>query len=58
MRRLFGAVMTRRSTHFQRLEGESIQIMREVVVEFARPVLRHSAGKYTGVVAILEKRHG
>ena len=58
MRRLFGAVMTRRSTHLQRIEGESIQIMHEVVAESARPVLRHAAGKYFGVVTVLEKHHG
>jgi hypothetical protein len=31
--------------HFQKLEAESIQIIREAVVERERPVMRYSIGK-------------
>jgi sulfate adenylyltransferase subunit 2 len=34
-----------RLTHLQRLEAESIQVMREVVAECARPVMLYSIGK-------------
>src|SRR5262245_51307 len=34
-----------RLTHLQRLEAESIQVMREVVAECERPVMLYSIGK-------------
>jgi sulfate adenylyltransferase subunit 2 len=37
-------------THLQRLEGESIHILREVVAECARPVMLYSAGKDSAVM--------
>jgi sulfate adenylyltransferase subunit 2 len=37
-------------THLQRLESESIHIMREVVAESAKPVLLYSAGKDSAVM--------
>ncbi len=38
------------SRHLQRLEAESIGILREVVAEFRRPVLLYSIGKDSGVL--------
>jgi sulfate adenylyltransferase subunit 2 len=38
-------VTPERLTHIQRLEAESIQIMREVVAECAKPVMLYSIGK-------------
>src|SRR5512142_3208051 len=37
-------------THLQRLEAESIQIMREVVAECERPVMLYSIGKDSSVM--------
>jgi sulfate adenylyltransferase subunit 2 len=37
-------------THLQRLEGESIHIIREVVAECARPVMLYSIGKDSAVM--------
>jgi sulfate adenylyltransferase subunit 2 len=39
-----------RLTHLQRLEAESIHIMREVVAECARPVMLYSIGKDSSVM--------
>jgi sulfate adenylyltransferase subunit 2 len=39
------ALSTRTLTHLERLEAESIQIMREVVAECAKPVMLYSIGK-------------
>ena len=39
-----------RLTHLQRLEAESIHIMREVVAEFANPVMLYSIGKDSSVM--------
>ena len=39
-----------RLTHLQRLEAESIQIMREVVAECERPVMLYSIGKDSAVM--------
>ncbi|MBX3430016.1 MAG: sulfate adenylyltransferase subunit CysD [Hyphomonadaceae bacterium] len=39
-----------RLTHLQRLEAESIHIMREVVAESARPVMLYSIGKDSAVM--------
>src|ERR1700722_12881380 len=38
------------SAHLKRLEAESIGIMREVVAEFANPVMLYSIGKDSGVM--------
>src|SRR6267154_126052 len=37
-------------THLQRLESESIEIMREVVAEFKKPVMLYSIGKDSSVM--------
>jgi len=47
------APMTRDLTHLQRLEAESIHIMREVVAECERPVMLYSIGKDSAVMAHL-----
>jgi sulfate adenylyltransferase subunit 2 len=41
---------TDRLTHLQRLEAESIHIMREVVAETDNPVMLYSIGKDSGVM--------
>ena len=38
------------SKHLKRLESESIEIMREVVAEFKRPVMLYSIGKDSSVM--------
>src|SRR5271170_5340060 len=43
-------------THLQRLEGESIHIMREVVAECARPVMLYSIGKDSAVMLHLARK--
>src|SRR4029453_6579111 len=45
-----------RLTHLQRLEAESIHIMREVVAESERPVMLYSIGKDSGVMLHLAKK--
>src|SRR5258705_5381734 len=40
----------KRLTHLQRLEAESIHIMREVAAEFANPVMLYSIGKDSSVM--------
>ncbi|MSQ99128.1 MAG: sulfate adenylyltransferase subunit CysD [Xanthomonadales bacterium] len=47
---------TPRLTHLQRLEAESIHIMREVVAETARPVMLYSVGKDSAVMLHLAKK--
>ncbi len=42
--------LPRALTHLQRLEGESIHIIREVVAECARPVMLYSIGKDSAVM--------
>ncbi|MEW6437535.1 MAG: sulfate adenylyltransferase subunit CysD [Pseudomonadota bacterium] len=42
--------------HLRRLEAESIFIMREVVAEFAKPVLLYSIGKDSGVMLHLAQK--
>ena len=37
-------------THLQRLEAESLHILREVVAEFSNPVLLYSVGKDSSVL--------
>lgn len=48
--------MSRNLTHLQRLEAESIQIMREVVAETDRPVMLYSIGKDSAVMLHLAKK--
>jgi sulfate adenylyltransferase subunit 2 len=43
-------------THLQRLEAESIHIMREVVAECARPVMLYSIGKDSAVMLHLARK--
>jgi sulfate adenylyltransferase subunit 2 len=43
-------------THLQRLEAESIHIMREVVAECERPVMLYSVGKDSGVMLHIAKK--
>jgi len=45
-----------RLTHLQRLEAESIHIMREVVAEADRPVMLYSVGKDSAVMLHLAKK--
>jgi sulfate adenylyltransferase subunit 2 len=44
------AVQRRLPKHLQRLEAESIEIMREVVAEFKKPVMLYSIGKDSSVM--------
>jgi sulfate adenylyltransferase subunit 2 len=48
--------MTRTLTHLERLEAESIHIMREVVAEAERPVMLYSVGKDSAVMLHLAKK--
>src|SRR3954453_1661534 len=43
-------------SHIQRLEAESIHIMREVVAEAERPVMLYSIGKDSSVMLHLAKK--
>ena len=43
-------------THLRMLEAESIHIMREVVAEFARPVMLYSIGKDSSVMVRLAQK--
>jgi sulfate adenylyltransferase subunit 2 len=43
-------------THLQRLEAESIHVMREVVAECEKPVMLYSIGKDSGVMLHLAKK--
>jgi sulfate adenylyltransferase subunit 2 len=47
---LDGFARRERLTHLERLEGESIQIIREVVAECERPVMLYSIGKDSSVM--------
>ncbi len=52
-----GTVQPGRSlTHLQRLEAESIHIMREAVAEAERPVMLYSVGKDSGVMLHLARK--
>jgi sulfate adenylyltransferase subunit 2 len=42
--------MTKKQTHLQQLEAESIHIMREVAAEFDNPVMLYSVGKDSAVM--------
>ena len=46
----------RRLTHLERLEAESIHIMREVAAEAAKPVMMYSVGKDSAVMLHLAKK--
>jgi sulfate adenylyltransferase subunit 2 len=46
----------RKLTHLQRLEAESIHILREVVAEVERPVMLYSIGKDSAVMLHLAKK--
>ena len=48
--------MTSHLTHLQQLEAESIQIFREVVSEFERPVMMYSIGKDSAVLLHLARK--
>ena len=48
--------MTRTLTHLQRLEAESIHIMREVVSETEKPVMLYSVGKDSAVMLHLARK--
>jgi len=48
--------MTSGLTHLQRLEAESIHILREVVAEAERPVMLYSVGKDSAVMLHLAKK--
>src|SRR5882762_7096239 len=43
-------------THLRALEAESIHILREVVAEFARPVMLYSVGKDSSVMLHLARK--
>ncbi|WP_280550550.1 MULTISPECIES: sulfate adenylyltransferase subunit CysD [unclassified Halomonas] len=45
-----------RQTHLQQLEAESIHIIREVVAEFANPVMLYSVGKDSSVMLHLARK--
>ena len=49
--------MTDTLTHLQRLEAESIHIMREVVAETERPVMLYPIGKDSAVMLHLSLIH-
>jgi sulfate adenylyltransferase subunit 2 len=48
--------VTRTLTHLERLEAESIQIMREAVAESERPVMLYSVGKDSSVMLHLARK--
>ena len=50
------AIASARLTHLQRLEAESIHILREVVAEVERPVMLYSIGKDSAVMLHLAKK--
>lgn len=49
-------ISTDRLTHLQRLEAESIHILREVVAEAERPVMLYSVGKDSAVMLHLARK--
>jgi len=51
-----GQLDASRLTHLQRLEAESIHIMREVVAEAEKPVMLYSVGKDSAVMLHLAKK--
>jgi sulfate adenylyltransferase subunit 2 len=51
-----GALARRKLTHLERLEAESIHILREVVAEVERPVMLYSIGKDSAVMLHLARK--
>ncbi len=51
-----GTVVTKILTHLERLEAESIHILREVVAEAERPVMLYSVGKDSAVMLHLARK--
>jgi sulfate adenylyltransferase subunit 2 len=51
-----GSLVPARLTHLQRLEAESIHILREVVAECERPVMLYSVGKDSAVMLHLARK--
>ena len=51
-----GHAVTRTLTHLERLEAESIHILREVVAEAERPVMLYSVGKDSAVMLHLARK--
>src|SRR5260370_17139822 len=49
-------VTIRKLTHLERLEAESIHIMREVVAESQKPVMLYSVGKDSAVMLHLARK--
>src|SRR5437763_3263706 len=56
MERANGRRMTRELTHLDRLEAESIFILRETVAEAAKPVMLYSMGKDSAVMLHLARK--
>src|SRR5258707_6317050 len=56
MERANGSRMTRKLSHLDRLEAESIFILRETVAEVAKPVMLYSMGKDSAVMLHLAKK--
>ncbi|ORE97363.1 sulfate adenylyltransferase subunit CysD [Aurantimonas sp. 22II-16-19i] len=50
------AIKAQELTHLQRLEAESIHVMREVAAEFRNPVMLYSIGKDSSVMLHLAKK--
>jgi sulfate adenylyltransferase subunit 2 len=50
------SIMSKNLTHLQQLEAESIHILREVVSEFANPVMLYSIGKDSAVMLHLARK--
>src|SRR3546814_2250138 len=48
--------MTKTLTHLDRLEAESIHILREVMADAARPVMLYSVGKDSAVMLHLARK--
>ena len=48
--------MNQTLTHLQQLEAESIHVIREVVAEFANPVMLYSIGKDSAVMLHLARK--
>jgi sulfate adenylyltransferase subunit 2 len=51
-----GNIMTKTLTHLERLEAESIHIMREVVADADKPVMLYSVGKDSAVMLHLARK--
>src|SRR3954464_5818080 len=56
MERANGSRMTRELTHLDRLEAESIFILRETVAEAAKPVMLYSMGKDSAVMLHMARK--